>query len=177
MSKALNIKEKIVLFVEDNNLDLKNVSLAIGRNHAYLHQFINRGIPRKLPEEAREKLAIILGIHPDELKEKTESPDLKGLFEKGVGEFIHSNYPANYDKQKLSAADKKQISLQQKLHKKVYPIAKAALEEKWGTHSLFHDDSKINDLTWEMVEIATNMELSDEQINIQLAEWVMTWIR
>ena len=80
-----------------------------------------------------------------------------------------------YGRKPESAKVSPKKTLEKHLHKLAYPIAKAALEEKWGAHSPFYDDSKINDLAWQMVEIATNMELSDEQINIQLAEWIMTW--
>ena len=34
------------------DLDLKSLSLAIGRNHAYLQQYLMRGSPRELPELA-----------------------------------------------------------------------------------------------------------------------------
>ena len=50
------------------DLDLKNLSLAIGRNHAYLQQYLMRGSPRELPEAARHGLAPLLGISPDDLR-------------------------------------------------------------------------------------------------------------
>lgn len=50
------------------DLDLKKLSLAIGRNHAYLQQFIMRGSPRELPEVARHALAPLLGVSPDDLR-------------------------------------------------------------------------------------------------------------
>lgn len=46
----------------DPPTDLKKASLACGKNHAYLHQFINRGTPRKLPEDVRHALAAHLGV-------------------------------------------------------------------------------------------------------------------
>lgn len=46
----------------ENRWDLANLSREIGRNHAYLQQYIRRGIPAALPEDAREKLAKIFGI-------------------------------------------------------------------------------------------------------------------
>jgi SOS-response transcriptional repressor LexA len=55
------------------DLDLKNLSLAIGRNHAYLQQFLMRGSPRELPESARQGLAPLLGISPDELRSTAPS--------------------------------------------------------------------------------------------------------
>ena len=42
--------------------DLKTASLACGRNHAYLHQFIHKGSPRRLPEDVRLRLAQHLGV-------------------------------------------------------------------------------------------------------------------
>lgn len=50
------------------DLDLKNLSLAVGRNHAYLQQYLMRGSPRELPEAARHALAPLLGISPDDLR-------------------------------------------------------------------------------------------------------------
>jgi phage repressor protein C with HTH and peptisase S24 domain len=50
------------------DLDLKNLSLTIGRNHAYLQQYLMRGSPRELPEAARHGLAPLLGVSPDDLR-------------------------------------------------------------------------------------------------------------
>jgi Peptidase S24-like len=41
---------------------LKELSLATGRNHAYLHQYLYQGTPRKLPEDVRQYLARTLNI-------------------------------------------------------------------------------------------------------------------
>jgi hypothetical protein len=38
--------------IQERKTDLKNASLAIGRNAAYLHQFVMRGTPKVLPEDA-----------------------------------------------------------------------------------------------------------------------------
>jgi phage repressor protein C with HTH and peptisase S24 domain len=53
----------------DPPTDLKKASLACGKNHAYLHQFINRGTPRRLPEDVRHALADHLDIHEAELRD------------------------------------------------------------------------------------------------------------
>lgn len=53
---------KALVDQSDNRWDLANLSREIGRNHAYLQQYIRRGIPAALPEDAREKLAAIFGI-------------------------------------------------------------------------------------------------------------------
>ena len=43
-------------------INLKQLSLALGRNHAYLQQYMKRGSPQTLPEEVRYKLAELLDI-------------------------------------------------------------------------------------------------------------------
>ena len=49
-------------------LSMKEASERIGRNHAYLQQFLERGVPVKLPEDIRERLAPLLEVTPDQLK-------------------------------------------------------------------------------------------------------------
>ena len=49
------------------SISLKEASRAIGRNDAYLQQFLFRGSPRRLPEEARHMLADMLGIDQQSL--------------------------------------------------------------------------------------------------------------
>jgi hypothetical protein len=48
-------------------LNLKQLSRALGRNDAYLHQYLNRGSPRQLPETLRAHLALLLNIDEREL--------------------------------------------------------------------------------------------------------------
>lgn len=43
-------------------LSYAEVSRAIGRNPAYIQQFIKRGVPRRLPEAERRALASLLGV-------------------------------------------------------------------------------------------------------------------
>jgi phage repressor protein C with HTH and peptisase S24 domain len=45
-----------------DSLDMKSASLAIGRNHAYLHQFIYKGSPKNLSPRDRHTLAQYLNI-------------------------------------------------------------------------------------------------------------------
>lgn len=53
--------------VERQRLNLKELSLELGYNHAYLQQFIARGTPKKLPEDVRNRLAERLGLPPEDL--------------------------------------------------------------------------------------------------------------
>lgn len=47
---------------------LRTASLAIGKNQAYLQQYIKRKNPRWLPEQQREALVKLYGVDPERLK-------------------------------------------------------------------------------------------------------------
>lgn len=64
------VRRLIVDRVRDLGTTLKDESIAIGRNHAYLQQFINRHSPRNLPEAERQKLAKRLRLDESELMTK-----------------------------------------------------------------------------------------------------------
>lgn len=66
--------------VAASGLDLANLSRQIGRNHAYLGQYLWRGTPRSLDEDDRKALAGILKITQEELKTGSKP----GGDEKGV---------------------------------------------------------------------------------------------
>jgi transcriptional regulator with XRE-family HTH domain len=48
--------------------NLKEMSLAIGKSHSYLQQFLKRGIPVELPERVRKRLAEKLNVSEDLLR-------------------------------------------------------------------------------------------------------------
>ena len=70
------IRLKVLKLLKDREppTDMKGASLAMGRNAAYLHQFVYRGSPKVLSEDDRESLANHLGCEPDELKHKKTPP-------------------------------------------------------------------------------------------------------
>lgn len=57
-----DVRKLILARVAELQTDLKAASLAMGRNHAYLQQFISRGVPVELKERDRKKLAAFLGV-------------------------------------------------------------------------------------------------------------------
>jgi len=67
------IRLRVIKLLTDRNTDLKNVSRAIGRNAAYMHQFIYRGTPKVLPEDVREALAKHLAVDEETLRHR-ETP-------------------------------------------------------------------------------------------------------
>ena len=58
----------LLKLIADYETDLASVSKALGRNHAYLQQYIKRGTPRELPEEVREKLGERFDVEPDSFR-------------------------------------------------------------------------------------------------------------
>ncbi|MBJ7252349.1 MAG: helix-turn-helix transcriptional regulator [Acetobacteraceae bacterium] len=59
---------RVMKLIQQRRTDLKKASLAIGRNAAYLQQYLYRGIPKTLPEDAREALAAFLGVPEESLR-------------------------------------------------------------------------------------------------------------
>ena len=63
-----DIREFLRGKLSEHGLSMKEASERIGRNHAYLQQFLERGVPANLPEDVREKLASLIGVSPDHLR-------------------------------------------------------------------------------------------------------------
>ncbi|WP_293722080.1 S24 family peptidase [Stappia sp.] len=61
------VRKRIIERATELGLDYKDISLQMGRNHAYLQQFLTRGIPRELKERDRERLASILRVNEEEI--------------------------------------------------------------------------------------------------------------
>jgi hypothetical protein len=49
------VRDLIRRRLADMGLSMKEASERIGRNHAYLQQYFERGVPASLPEDVREK--------------------------------------------------------------------------------------------------------------------------
>lgn len=63
-------RELLLKALQSRHLDLANVSKGLGRNHAYLHQYIFKGKPRFLDEADRISLAESTGLTEDQLGRK-----------------------------------------------------------------------------------------------------------
>lgn len=48
---------------------LKELSGMLGRNHSYLQQYVHKGSPRELPQDAREDLSKILDVPANDLRD------------------------------------------------------------------------------------------------------------
>lgn len=78
------VRALIEAIIKDRDLDMAALSRAIGRNHAYIQQYLKRGVPQDLPEKVRGRLAAELKVRerdlmPTDLKRVPEglefSPD------------------------------------------------------------------------------------------------------
>jgi hypothetical protein len=62
------VREVIVRAAESRGETLASLSRKLGKNHAYLQQFVKRGIPAELPERVRYSLANLLQIDEHALR-------------------------------------------------------------------------------------------------------------
>jgi phage repressor protein C with HTH and peptisase S24 domain len=62
------VRELIQRVIDARSLEMKELSEGIGRNHAYLFQFLRKGTPRRLTEDDRHKLATLLGVNESDLR-------------------------------------------------------------------------------------------------------------
>lgn len=60
-------QERLIELAGRDGVSLAALSRLIGRNDAYLQQFVHRGSPRQLPERERRLLADYLGVPEHEL--------------------------------------------------------------------------------------------------------------
>ena len=63
----MSIRKKIARLITERGLNYAKVSLSIGKNIAYIQQFIKNGSPRRLGEVERQKLARLLKVDEQEL--------------------------------------------------------------------------------------------------------------
>lgn len=61
------IRKRLSREIELRQMDMKQLSLALGKNHAYVQQFLTRGIPARLKEQDRRALSDLLDIPESEL--------------------------------------------------------------------------------------------------------------
>ncbi|WP_158498637.1 S24 family peptidase [Martelella endophytica] len=73
------IRKLIAKRIEERGLTYKQVSLALGKNHAYMQQYVERGVPSTLRERTRSQLAELLDIPEEDIggpqqKKATRAP-------------------------------------------------------------------------------------------------------
>lgn len=68
------VRVNILQLIQRAEADMKSASLAIGKNAAYLQQFLFRGTPKALSEDTRGALADFLGVEESELEHNFALP-------------------------------------------------------------------------------------------------------
>ncbi len=71
-------RETLERLIRERGEDYKALSRFLGRNDAYMQQFLKRGTPRKLDEDDRRKLAEYFGVDESELGAPPPAATLKG---------------------------------------------------------------------------------------------------
>jgi phage repressor protein C with HTH and peptisase S24 domain len=61
------VRKRILRAISERGMDMKSLSLAMGRNAAYMQQFFDRNIPLELKERDRKRVADLLGIPENEI--------------------------------------------------------------------------------------------------------------
>lgn len=67
MSSIDEIKEKVGRLIAEKGLTLNSVSLKLGKNQTYLQKFVKQKSPKRLEEDFRRKLALLLEVPEQEL--------------------------------------------------------------------------------------------------------------
>ena len=68
------VRLKVLQLIQKSGRDMKATSLAIGKNSAYMQQFLFRGTPRSLSDDTRDALAEYLGVDERELEHSFALP-------------------------------------------------------------------------------------------------------
>jgi len=62
------VRKLLIAKAAERGYNLAKLSREIGKNHAYLQQYVHRGVPYRLPETIRPKLAKLLGVNESALR-------------------------------------------------------------------------------------------------------------
>ncbi len=84
MDMTLSVRAYLESLIADRGETYANISLLIGRNPAYIQQFIKRGTPRKLDENDRRILARYFGVTEQALGQVERSAVARPLIEPAV---------------------------------------------------------------------------------------------
>ena len=72
------VRQKIRDLLWERELNMREASIAIGRNVSYMHGFLERGTPKVLSHRDAEKLAGVLGCDAEALRHAQRPPTRKG---------------------------------------------------------------------------------------------------
>jgi len=144
-----HVRRRLLALVLEHRTNLATVSRDIGRNHAYLHQFVYRGSPKRLPELARQALASYFAVPDDELLAPEERVQRKALLALTPG--IPRSGP--------SAAD---IARSEVLNSFAARLAVARAESPYGVPSAFAETTGIDPMRYAELEDGEDDPTLDE---------------
>jgi phage repressor protein C with HTH and peptisase S24 domain len=79
MKRRREPRAELARLIADRREDYAGLSRMLGRNAAYLQQYIKRGVPKKLTEEDRRKLALYFGVEESLLGGPAQSKSADGI--------------------------------------------------------------------------------------------------
>ena len=94
MDKIFEIKQRVKNLIDERGISYNSLSLKLGKNQTYLHQFLTRPSPKRLDEDFRRKLAIELGVDEQQLTDRIVDKSSSGVHQIGyvqAGVFTEHN--------------------------------------------------------------------------------------
>lgn len=85
MTDNIKVRETLARLIAERGLSYAGVSDMLGRNPAYIQQFIKRGSPSRLAERDRHMLARFFGVADDILRNADDSSVTEGVFNEHIG--------------------------------------------------------------------------------------------
>ena len=76
---ADDVRDALDALIRDSGEDYSSISRLLGRNPAYIQQFIKRGSPRRLAEEDRLRLAAYFRVPEQRLGGRSDKPERSAL--------------------------------------------------------------------------------------------------
>ena len=81
----LAIRKRLDELISARGEDYASLSRMLGRNPTYIQQFVKRGVPRRLNEDDRRKLARHLGVAERLLGGPADAPGVRSIGQRGDG--------------------------------------------------------------------------------------------
>lgn len=78
MATIQDVKNKVGQLIEEKGLSYNNIALTLGKNPSYLQKFVTKDSPKRLPEDFRRGLAMILNVDEQELTDQPLLPHITG---------------------------------------------------------------------------------------------------
>lgn len=121
MANTEEIRKKIARLINERGLNYAKISLQLGKNIAYIQQFIKNGSPRRLGEIERHKLAEILKVDEQELTDLplTTTMGEKQILNADILSLVIENIESWLEKRRVSLAPHDKAELVKLIYLKI----------------------------------------------------------